>query len=136
MERLKDRTAIVTGAASGIGREIAVLFATEGAKVVVADIRETPKEGGEPTETLIRDAGGQAIRMHCDISKWEDIDAMVTRVVDEWRCLDILVNNAAHWTTTRLADTTNDAPSTTASCHPKPNQPAKKLRSWVPALPV
>ncbi|MGI9353792.1 MAG: SDR family NAD(P)-dependent oxidoreductase, partial [Rhizobiaceae bacterium] len=89
MERLKGRTAIVTGAASGIGREIALLFASEGASVLVADILEAPKEGGNPTETLIQEAGGRAIRMHCDISKWEDIDAMVTRVVEEWGRLDI-----------------------------------------------
>ena len=108
MERLKGRTAIVTGAASGIGREIALLFGKEGASVLVADIRQSPKEGGDPTEKLIRDEGGRAIRMHCDISNWEEIDAMVTRVVAEWGRLDIMVNNAAHWTTTRLTDTTND----------------------------
>ena len=108
MERLKGRTAIVTGAASGIGREISLLFAKEGASVLVADILEAPKEGGDPTEKLIQDAGGRSMRVHCDISKWDDIDAMVTGVVEEWGSLDIIVNNAAHWTTTRLIETTND----------------------------
>ena len=108
MRRLEGRTAIVTGAASGIGRSIAIRFAEEGAKVLVTDIIEAPKEGGEPTETVITKAGGTALRMHCDISNWDDVDAVVSRVVDEWGRLDIIVNNAAHWSTTRLTDTTND----------------------------
>ena len=108
LNRLEGRTAIVTGAASGIGRAIALLFAQEGARVVVADIIDAPKEGGESTEKIIADAGGEAIWMHCDISNWDDIDAMVTRTVADWGGLDIIVNNAAHWTTTRLTDTTNE----------------------------
>ena len=103
--RLNGRTAIVTGAASGIGRAIALLFAEEGAKVCVADILTGPKEGGAPTEDEIAARGGTAMRAHCDISKWGDIDAMVDRVVSEWGALDILVNNAAHWTTTPLTET-------------------------------
>jgi len=105
-ERLNGKTAIVTGAASGIGRAIALLFASEGAKVCVADIIAAPKEGGEPTEAEIEAAGGTAMRVHCDISKWEEIDAMVSAVVEAWGGLDILVNNAAHWTTTPLTETT------------------------------
>lgn len=108
MKRLAGKTAIVTGAASGIGRAIALRFASEGAKVLVADIIDTPKEGGKPTEGLITESGGTAIRQHCDISNWDEVDAMVGRVVSEWGRLDIIVNNAAHWTTTRLTDTTNE----------------------------
>ena len=108
MQRLEGKTAIVTGAASGIGRAIAIRFAEEGAKVLVTDIIEAPKEGGDPTEKVINESGGTALRMHCDISNWDDVDAVVSRVVDEWGRLDIIVNNAAHWTTTRLTETTND----------------------------
>ena len=71
MNRLEGKVVIVTGAASGIGRAISILFANEGAKVVVADIIDDPKEGGLPTERVITEAGGKAIKIHCDISKWE-----------------------------------------------------------------
>lgn len=108
MNRLAGKVAIVTGAASGIGRAIAILFAEEGARVVVADIIEAPKEGGLPTEQEIANAGGEAIRIHCDISKWENVDAMVTETVKTWGALDIMVNNAAHWTTTRLTETSSE----------------------------
>ena len=57
--RLEGQTCIVTGAASGIGRSIACLFAAQGAQVVVADISETVLEGGEPTVAAIQAAGGQ-----------------------------------------------------------------------------
>jgi glucose 1-dehydrogenase len=108
MNRLAGKVAIVTGAASGIGRAIAIRFAEEGARVVVADIIDSPKEGGLPTEQEIVNASGQAMRRHCDISRWEDVDEMITHTVQEWGALDIMVNNAAHWTTTRLTDTTSD----------------------------
>lgn len=105
MPRLAGKTAIVTGAASGIGRAIAIRFAAEGAKVLVADIVDAPKEGGIPTEQVIAGDGGTAIAQRCDISRWQDVDAMVSRLVAEWGRLDIIVNNAAHWTSTRLTDT-------------------------------
>ena len=106
MNRLEGKVAIVTGAASGIGRAISILFANEGAKVVVADIIDDPKEGGLPTERVITKAGGEAIKIHCDISKWENVDAMISQTVEKWGSLDVIVNNAAHWTTTRLTETT------------------------------
>ncbi|MEM9757575.1 MAG: SDR family oxidoreductase [Pseudomonadota bacterium] len=105
MPRLDGKTAIVTGAASGIGRAIALLFASEGAKVCVADIIAEPKEGGAPTETAIAGAGGTAMRVRCDISDEQEVDAMVAAVVEAWGGVDILVNNAAHWTTTPLTET-------------------------------
>lgn len=108
MARLSGKTAIVTGASSGIGRAIALRFAAEGAKVVVADITVSPREGGLPTEEVIAATGGTAMRMHCDVSCWEDVDALVTRTVETWGRLDVMVNNAATWTTTRLTETTSE----------------------------
>lgn len=108
MRRLDGKTAIVTGAASGIGRAIALKFSAEGAKVMIADITHTPKEGGVPTEDVIMQTGGTALWVKCDISNWDDVDAMVARAVAEWGRLDILVNNAAHWTSTRLTETTTE----------------------------
>ena len=105
MNRLEGKVAIITGSASGIGRAIAVLYAKEGAKVVVADIITEPKEGGLPTERIITDAGGEAMSVQCDISKWADVDTMIIKTVEKWGSVDIMVNNAAHWTTTRLTET-------------------------------
>jgi len=93
--RLQQRSAVVTGGASGIGRAIARLFAAEGARVLVADLRETPVEGGEPTHELIRAAGGIAEHLSVDVSRWADVDAAVSLVVSRWGGLDVMVNNVA-----------------------------------------
>ena len=68
MPLLTDKTAIVTGGSSGIGRAIALKFAAEGANVVIADTVEQPIEGGESTVELIRSAGGAAVYIRTDIS--------------------------------------------------------------------
>lgn len=103
--RLEDRTCIVTGAASGIGRAIARLFAAEGAHVALLDPRREPLEGGEPTLDLIRAEGGDAWQIEADVSRWEDIDAAVTEVVARHGALHVLVNNAAISTGTALLET-------------------------------
>jgi NAD(P)-dependent dehydrogenase (short-subunit alcohol dehydrogenase family) len=93
--RLKDRVAIVTGGASGIGRAIARRFAEEGARVIVADITTEPREGGEPTQDVIAAAGGTALFTRTDVSKWDEVDALVGATVARFGRLDIMVNNAA-----------------------------------------
>ncbi len=93
--RLKDRTAIVTGAASGIGRAIARLFAAEGCRVILADLREEPLEGGETTLELIREAGGEARFKRTDVTQWPEVQAAVEAAVAEHGRLDVIVNNAA-----------------------------------------
>ena len=93
--RLKDRVAIVTGGASGIGRAIACRFAEEGARVIVADVTTEPREGGEPTHDLIAAAGGTALFTLTDVSKWDQVDALVGATVARFGRLDVMVNNAA-----------------------------------------
>jgi NAD(P)-dependent dehydrogenase (short-subunit alcohol dehydrogenase family) len=105
---LSAKTAIVTGASSGIGRAIALSFAAEGASVVVADCTLDPVEGGEPTVNLIRAAGGDASFESVDVSRWDDIDGLVRRTVARYGRLDIMVNNAATYSGTKLLETRVD----------------------------
>lgn len=102
---LAGKTAVVTGASSGIGRAIAVSFAAEGAVVVIADITSEPIEGGEPTVDLITHAGGEASFQNVDVSRWGDIDALISNTVARHGRLDIMVNNAATYTGTALLET-------------------------------
>ena len=102
---LAGKTAVVTGASSGIGRAIAVSFASEGASVVIADLDTQPIEGGDPTAELIQRSGGEAIFQKADVARWEDIDSVIAKTVGRYGRLDILVNNAATYSGTALADT-------------------------------
>jgi NAD(P)-dependent dehydrogenase (short-subunit alcohol dehydrogenase family) len=92
--RLEGQTCIVTGAASGIGRSIACLFAAHGAQVVVADISETVLEGGEPTVATIQAAGGQATFIETDVANVEAVERLVSETVGRFGRLDVIVNNA------------------------------------------
>jgi NAD(P)-dependent dehydrogenase (short-subunit alcohol dehydrogenase family) len=103
--KLTQRVAIVTGGGSGIGRATAQLFAEEGATVVVVDWH---KEVGEATAGAIRDLGLKAEFRYADVSKAEDVDAMVSTTVNKYRRLDILFNNAAVQIVSKLAETTED----------------------------
>ncbi|MGR3652261.1 MAG: SDR family NAD(P)-dependent oxidoreductase [Roseovarius sp.] len=96
MGRLEQRVAIVTGAAQGIGATYAAALAAEGAKVLIADILD-----GEAAAAKIRDAGGEAIFVHTDVSDAASVEAMVESAVSSWGRLDILVNNAAIWASLR-----------------------------------
>jgi NAD(P)-dependent dehydrogenase (short-subunit alcohol dehydrogenase family) len=89
--RLKDKTALITGAASGIGRETALLFAREGAAVLAVDIND---EGGRETVSLIAEAGGRADYLHADVSEAAGCALMVAAAEETFGRLDILFNNA------------------------------------------
>ncbi len=89
--RLENKTALITGAASGIGRETALLFAQEGANVVCVDINDT---AGQETAQMIQDNGGQAIYVHADVSSAADCQNMVQTAEDAFGQLNILFNNA------------------------------------------
>lgn len=93
-ELLADQTAVVTGASSGIGRAIAGAFGSEGADVIVADIREQPRRDGEPTHEMIEStSGARAKYIDTDVTETSDLEAAVD-AADEFGGIDIMVNNA------------------------------------------
>lgn len=100
MGRLEGKIAVITGASSGFGRGSARAFASEGAKVVVSDIREEPLEGGfeEDAELTTVEAiekdGGEAIYVNCDVTKQEQVRDLIKAAVDRFGRLDIMFNNA------------------------------------------
>lgn len=85
------QVALVTGAANGIGRATAQAFAAEGLKVVVSDV---DSQGGEATVALIRQAGGEALFVRCDVSKDAEVQALMTAVIEAYGRLDYAFNNA------------------------------------------
>lgn len=105
--RLQNKVAFITGAGSGIGRESALLFAKEGAQVVVCDLNET---GGKETLSLIEAAGGQAIFVKADVSKGSEVKAAIATAETTYGKLNILFNNAGifHGADNSVLDTDED----------------------------
>ncbi|MFB0537974.1 MAG: SDR family NAD(P)-dependent oxidoreductase [Anaerolineae bacterium] len=89
--RLEKKVAVVTGAGKGIGQGIAKVFSQEGAKVAVIDWDE---EAGKKTAEEIRQSGGDALFVNCDVSNEEQVKAMVQATLDKYGRIDVLVNNA------------------------------------------
>ncbi len=89
--RMQDKVAIVTGAASGIGRAIADRYATEGARVVIADLK---LEAANDAADEIKKAGGQAMGVAMDVTDEAQVDAGVAAVLAAWGGVDVLVSNA------------------------------------------
>ena len=99
---LAGKVAIITGAASGIGRAASLGFAREDARVIAADVSE---EGGSQTVRLVRDQGGTAEFTVCDVAKAADADALIAAAVKHYGRLDCAFNNAGiAGTQTRTAD--------------------------------
>jgi len=86
--RLEGKVAVITGAASGFGEGMARLFASEGAKIVIADIND------EAGEKVAADLGDAAVYVHADVTRGPDVEGMVAKAVEAFGKLDILVNNA------------------------------------------
>ena len=98
---LDGRVAVITGAGRGIGREHALLFAREGAKVVVNDLGAGPDGNGAADESAaeavvreITDAGGEAVANHDDVADWGGAERLVQQAVEQFGALHVLVNNA------------------------------------------
>ena len=89
--RFDDRTALVTGGGSGIGREAALLFAERGARVVVADLATA---GGEGTAEAIRERGGEAVFVRTDVTRADEVAAMVDTALSSFGRLDCAINSA------------------------------------------
>ncbi len=95
--KLKDKTAIITGGAQGLGKAYAKRLSEEGAKVVVADILD-----GKALQQEIEEKGGEALALYTDVSDEQSIEEMVSKTIERFGRIDILINNAAVFATIKL----------------------------------
>jgi len=103
--RFSDKVCIVTGGGSGIGRATCQRFASEGGKVVVADLNA---EHGNETVKMTTSKGGTAIFQNCDVGKSADVQATVGAAMKKWGKIDVVVNNAAMMTFLPVVDLPED----------------------------
>jgi NAD(P)-dependent dehydrogenase (short-subunit alcohol dehydrogenase family) len=102
MDRLGGKRAIVTGAGSGIGRAIAIRLASEGARVILADLDE------EAAEEVAEEIDGETLVHRADVTKATGVEALVARAVSEWGGLDVMVNNAGVGVAANIVDATEE----------------------------
>lgn len=104
---LTDKVVVITGAAGGLGREFALGFAAEGAKIVAADVAEA---GVAETASMINAAGGEAIGVRVDVTDKASTDALAEAAIAKFGRIDVLVNNAAIYATLKRANFTDIEP--------------------------
>lgn len=90
--RFKDKIAIVTGASSGIGSEIAIQFAKEGATVIIN--YSNNNEGAEKVKKEIEEFGGSAITYKCNVADFSEVEKMIEKIIQDYKHIDILINNS------------------------------------------
>jgi len=90
-KKFPDKRVVITGAGSGLGRALALEFARKKWKIAIAEIND---ERAEETAVMACKAGGTAITIHCDVTKPEDLDNVLKKLLQEWHGVDILINNA------------------------------------------
>jgi NAD(P)-dependent dehydrogenase (short-subunit alcohol dehydrogenase family) len=91
MERFKTQTVVITGAGSGFGRGLTLGFARMGWKVAVSDIN---MHRAEESARLVNEAGGRGMAIQCDVTRYEEVQALAEAVLSEWGTVDIIINNA------------------------------------------
>lgn len=108
--RLQDKVAIITGASSGIGRGIALMFSAEGARVAAFDIREESRLEAEVPSTVekIKSRGGEAVFLETDVSNSKDVNSSVEKVLEKYGRIDILVNCAGVFIRNDIVDITDE----------------------------
>ncbi len=102
MKRLKGKRAVITGAGSGLGREIALGIARRNWDILVSDIRE---ERAVETLRMVQQAGGKGCAMQCDVRNLKQVEEMACRAFEKWEGVDLLVNNAGVTCTGYIATT-------------------------------
>lgn len=112
--RLKDKVAIITGAARGIGEAIAKSYAREGAKVVLGGLHGDTVQ--RPAEE-IRASGGEAVAVKCDVTIMADLDTLVASALKEYGKIDILVNNAGNYFLRPIEEVTEEIWDSIFNCH-------------------
>lgn len=104
--RLKDKVTIITGAGQGIGKTTALEFAKEGARLVLCDINE---EAINQVVTEVTELGGEAIAVHMDVTKTENVNQSITKTLDKFGRIDCLINNAGITADSTLLKMTEEA---------------------------